>query len=114
MNASSLVLVKLRSPVAWASLDGQPVRVVILLAMREDGSANEHLKVLAKTGPFAHARGFSRAAGTGTGRGRGLRIFTRSNSKLNPSDESGNGVHVMIRTQVGVQPSGGCGQHAEA
>lgn len=48
VKSSSLVLVKLRSPVTWNSLDGQPVRVVILLALRESGGADEHMKVLAK------------------------------------------------------------------
>jgi multiphosphoryl transfer protein len=48
VKSSSLVLVKLRSPVAWNSLDGQPVRVVILLVLRENGGADEHMKVLAK------------------------------------------------------------------
>jgi mannitol/fructose-specific phosphotransferase system IIA component (Ntr-type) len=45
----SLVLLKLKSPVARNSLDGQPVRVVIMLAIRgaHDGS-NAHMQVLAK------------------------------------------------------------------
>jgi PTS system fructose-specific IIA component len=42
------VLVKLRTPVAWPSLDSQPVSVMILLAMRETNSSTEHLKVFAK------------------------------------------------------------------
>jgi len=33
---------------AWDSLDGQPVSVVILLAIRESGAATEHMKVLAR------------------------------------------------------------------
>jgi mannitol/fructose-specific phosphotransferase system IIA component (Ntr-type) len=44
---NSLVLLKLKTPVAWNSLDGQPVRVVILLAIREDQAATTHMKVLA-------------------------------------------------------------------
>jgi fructose-specific PTS system IIA-like component len=46
---NSLVLLKLKSPVAWNSLDGQPVRVVILLAIRAAQSAGTtHMQVLAK------------------------------------------------------------------
>jgi fructose-specific PTS system IIA-like component len=48
VRANSLAVLKLRQPVAWASLDGQPVRVVILLAIRETDGATEHLKVLAR------------------------------------------------------------------
>jgi len=48
VRSSSLVLLKLRAPVAWNSLDGQSVRVVILLAIRETNSATEHMKVFAK------------------------------------------------------------------
>ena len=46
---NSLVLLKLKSPVAWNSLDGQPVRLVILLAIRAANSgSNAHMQVLAK------------------------------------------------------------------
>ncbi|MDE3066340.1 MAG: phosphoenolpyruvate--protein phosphotransferase [Verrucomicrobiota bacterium] len=48
MRFSSLALLKPRAPVAWRSLDGQPVRVMILLAVREDRSATEHMKILAR------------------------------------------------------------------
>jgi fructose-specific PTS system IIA-like component len=45
---NSLVLLKLKTPVAWNSLDGQPVRVVILLAIRSAQAGTTHLQVLAK------------------------------------------------------------------
>jgi len=48
VRINSLVLLKLREPVAWASIDGQPVKVVILLAIREVDGAMEHMKVLSK------------------------------------------------------------------
>jgi multiphosphoryl transfer protein len=48
VQASSLVVLKLRAPVAWGSLDGLPVRVVVLLAMRESDAATGHLKVFAR------------------------------------------------------------------
>ncbi len=48
MRFNSLVLLKLRSPLAWNSLDGQPVRVVILLGIRATQAGNAHMQVLAK------------------------------------------------------------------
>jgi fructose-specific PTS system IIA-like component len=45
---NSLVLLKLKSPVKWNSLDGQSVRVMILFAVRDTNSATEHMKVFAK------------------------------------------------------------------
>ncbi len=45
---NSLVLLKLKSPVEWNSLDGQPVRVVILLGIRAAKGGNAHMQVLAK------------------------------------------------------------------
>ena len=48
VQSSSLVVLNLRTPVAWGALDGLPVRVVILLAMRETDAAQGHLKTFAK------------------------------------------------------------------
>jgi fructose-specific PTS system IIA-like component len=48
VRADSLVLLKTRAPVAWNSLDGRPVRVIILLAIRESHGAGAHMKVLAR------------------------------------------------------------------
>ena len=50
VSASSLVVARLRRPVDWGSLDGNPVDVVILLAIRDAGTdaAKEHLRVFAK------------------------------------------------------------------
>jgi len=45
---NSLVLLKPRSAVEWSSLDGQPVKVIIVLAIREDQGDSTHMKVLAK------------------------------------------------------------------
>jgi fructose-specific PTS system IIA-like component len=45
---NSLVLLKPRRPIAWNSLDGQPVRVMILLAVRETNGSTAHMKVLAR------------------------------------------------------------------
>ncbi len=45
---NSMVLLKTRAPIPWNSLDGQPVRVVILLAIQETNGAMTHMKVLAR------------------------------------------------------------------
>lgn len=45
---NSLLLLKLRSPVNWGSLDGEPVRTILLLTMRESDTANGHLNVFSK------------------------------------------------------------------
>lgn len=45
---NSLLVLKPRQPVPWDSLDGQPVNVVILLAIREEQGNTTHMKVLAK------------------------------------------------------------------
>jgi multiphosphoryl transfer protein len=45
---NSLVLLKPRTPLAWNSLDGKPVRVMIMLAIRETNGASTHMKVLAR------------------------------------------------------------------
>ncbi|HWC19197.1 MAG TPA: phosphoenolpyruvate--protein phosphotransferase, partial [Terriglobales bacterium] len=48
VNANSIALLKLSKPLEWGSLDGEPVRVVILLAVRESDADNSHMQVLAK------------------------------------------------------------------
>jgi fructose-specific PTS system IIA-like component len=47
VKANSLAILRLRRPVAWDSLDGQPVSVVVLLAIRESDQSAVHLKILA-------------------------------------------------------------------
>jgi len=46
--ANSLVLLKLREPIDWGSLDEAPVRVVILLVVREGDGGGQHMKVISK------------------------------------------------------------------
>jgi fructose-specific PTS system IIA-like component len=48
LEANSLVVIKLAAPVAWGSLDGQPVRVVLLLVMREKDRGAEHMQVFSR------------------------------------------------------------------
>jgi fructose-specific PTS system IIA-like component len=45
--ASSMAIVKLRAGVDWNAIDGQLVRTVILLVVREAESAGTHMRVLA-------------------------------------------------------------------
>jgi fructose-specific phosphotransferase system IIA component len=47
IRANSLVVIKLTKPVDWNALDGQPVRVVILLVIREVEGPNGHMKIFA-------------------------------------------------------------------
>jgi phosphoenolpyruvate-protein phosphotransferase len=48
LAANSIVIAKLNAPVEWGSLDQKPVDVVILLAIRAQEHAQEHMKVFAK------------------------------------------------------------------
>jgi len=54
VSADSLVMLKLRQPVAWGSLDGEPVSVLLLLVVRdalpaaENGNANGHMKIFSR------------------------------------------------------------------
>ncbi|CAN5699507.1 phosphoenolpyruvate--protein phosphotransferase [soil metagenome] len=48
VTANSIVIARLASPIDWGSNDGQPVDVVILLAMRASDYAKEHLRVFAQ------------------------------------------------------------------
>jgi len=48
VNSGSLGVLKLKKPVDWGALDGSPVQMVILLAVRESGSNNAHLRVFSQ------------------------------------------------------------------
>ena len=48
LTASSIGILKLKEPVDWKSADGQPVRMVLMLAVREADGADTHLKIFAK------------------------------------------------------------------
>src|SRR5262249_38100388 len=45
IGVPSIAVAKLRSPLEWGSLDEQPVRCVILLAILESDGDGEHMKV---------------------------------------------------------------------
>jgi fructose-specific PTS system IIA-like component len=46
--ANSLVMLKLRQPVPWGSLDGEPVRVLLLLTVRECDQVDGHMKIFSR------------------------------------------------------------------
>jgi fructose-specific PTS system IIA-like component len=46
--ANSLVLLKLRQPVPWGSLDDQPVSVLLLLTVRESDQVDGHMKIFSR------------------------------------------------------------------
>jgi len=48
LAANTIAILKLREGIEWGSIDGQPVRVAILLAIRGDDHGKEHLRVFAK------------------------------------------------------------------
>jgi fructose-specific PTS system IIA-like component len=53
VEANSIALVRLREPVEWGALDGQPVRVAILIALRAEDKGREHLRIFAKLARLA-------------------------------------------------------------
>lgn len=46
VSANSLVLLKFPQPIPWNSVDEEPVRLMILSAIREGDGATEHLKIM--------------------------------------------------------------------
>ena len=48
VRENAIAVVRLRQPVEWGSLDGQPVRIAILIALRAEDKGREHLRILAK------------------------------------------------------------------
>jgi multiphosphoryl transfer protein len=48
VNANSIGILKLNRPIEWGSLDGQPVRIVILLALSEAKRDRAHMKIFSR------------------------------------------------------------------
>jgi fructose-specific PTS system IIA-like component len=48
VSADSIGILKLGRPIEWGSLDGEPVRMVILLALKESNRNGAHLKVFSR------------------------------------------------------------------
>lgn len=80
---NSLVLVKLKTPVDWNALDGKPVGVVILLALRENDKATKHMQVLAKLARRLMDEGFR----------------VRLESETDP-----NALYKLLKENLGIEP----------
>ena len=48
ISANSIGILRLNQPIEWGSLDGAPVRMVILLAIRESGDNGLHMKIFSR------------------------------------------------------------------
>jgi fructose-specific phosphotransferase system IIA component len=48
LTANSMAIAKLATPVEWGSMDGKPVDVVILLAIRPQDHAQQHMRIFAR------------------------------------------------------------------
>lgn len=48
VSSGCLAILKLKEPIDWGSLDGEPVRIVILLALRQTDTNVRHMQVFAK------------------------------------------------------------------
>src|SRR5579862_802592 len=48
VNTASIAVLKLKQPVEWQAVDGNPVQIVILLAARESDAGHEHLRVFSR------------------------------------------------------------------
>jgi len=46
ISANSLVVLKFPQPIPWNSLDEKPVRVMILMVIRDSDAASEHMKII--------------------------------------------------------------------
>jgi fructose-specific PTS system IIA-like component len=58
LAANTIAILKSRQGIEWGSVDGQPVRVAILLAIRGDDHGKEHLKVFARLSRLVVRDGF--------------------------------------------------------
>jgi len=48
VTADSIGILKLNQPIHWDSVDSEPVRFIILMAMREPQGASRHLQVFSR------------------------------------------------------------------
>lgn len=48
INADTIGVLKLSHPIDWGSVDGQPVRMVLLLTMRETQAGSRHMQVFSR------------------------------------------------------------------
>jgi multiphosphoryl transfer protein len=48
VSADSIAVLKLKGKIDWGSIDGQPVKMIILIAMRDTQSGSRHMQVFSK------------------------------------------------------------------
>jgi mannitol/fructose-specific phosphotransferase system IIA component (Ntr-type) len=48
VSSNSIGILKPKRPIEWGSLDGEPVRMVIVLALREVGKNGSHMQVFSR------------------------------------------------------------------
>jgi fructose-specific PTS system IIA-like component len=48
VTADSIAMLKLKRPIDWGSIDGEPVNVVVLLAIRQSGGDVRHMEIFSK------------------------------------------------------------------
>jgi fructose-specific PTS system IIA-like component len=48
VTADSIAMLKLKRPIDWGSIDGEPVNVVVLLAIRQSGGDVRHMQIFSK------------------------------------------------------------------
>jgi len=48
VSANSIGVLRLKNPIDWGAADHEPVRMVILIAMREQQTANGHMQVFSE------------------------------------------------------------------
>jgi fructose-specific PTS system IIA-like component len=58
VTSDSIGILRLRAPIEWGSLDGEPVRMVLLLATRESNVDGRHLKVFSRLARKLMDQGF--------------------------------------------------------
>lgn len=66
------------SGIEWASLDGEPVRLVFLLAVPEEAAGTQHLKILARLSRMLMDEGFRHDLMSATTPGKVLEVISRS------------------------------------
>jgi fructose-specific phosphotransferase system IIA component len=47
VTSDSIAVLRLKQPIEWGSVDGKPVRMIVLMALRNQGSAARHLQIFA-------------------------------------------------------------------
>ena len=83
LSNSSVVIAKLQTPIEWKSLDGKPVDVVMLLAIRGQNGGQEHMKIIARLSRLVMRDEFRDQIRQENDPAR-LALFLEQNLELNP------------------------------